>query len=115
MTQRRITSAAPSITQQEIDLVTEAISEGWQSKMSLYIDQFTKEFSQYIGVKHCLTTAHCTDAIHLSMLSLGILSDFAAFIADRNRMLLSGSRPPTLTATDISLPNLENTFALFLS
>ena len=39
----------------------------------------------------------------------------AEAIADLNLILLSISSPPTLTATDISLPSLENTFALFLS
>jgi len=68
----KITSAGPSITQAEIDLVTEAIQEGWQDKMSWYIDQFVSEFSQYVGVKYCLPTAHCTDAIHLAMLALDI-------------------------------------------
>ena len=69
---KKITSAGPSITEVEIDLVTEAIREGWQDKMSWYIDQFVEEFSSYVGVKHCLPTAHCTDAIHLAMLALGI-------------------------------------------
>jgi len=68
----KIVSAGPSITQAEIDLVTEAIREGWQEKMSWYIDQFVEEFSGYIGVEHCLPTAHCTDAIHLAMLALDI-------------------------------------------
>ena len=69
---QKITSAGPSITQAEIDLVSEAIREGWQDKMSWYIDQFVEEFSEYIGVRYCLPTAHCTDAIHLAMLALGI-------------------------------------------
>ena len=68
----RITSSGPSITQAEIDLVTEAIREGWQEKLSWHIDQFVKEFSEYIGIKYCLPTAHCTDAIHLAMLALEI-------------------------------------------
>ena len=68
----RITSAGPSITQAEIDLVTEAIKDGWQEKLSLHIDQFVKEFSEYLGIRYCLPTAHCTDAIHLAMLALGI-------------------------------------------
>lgn len=72
MTIRKITSAGPSITQAEIDLVTEAITDGWQDKMNWYIDQFVKEFSNYIGIKYCLPTAHCTDAIHLAMLALDI-------------------------------------------
>jgi perosamine synthetase len=69
---RKITSAGPSITQAEIDLVTEAIREGWQKKMSWYTDQFISEFSHYVGLGYCLPTAHCTDAIHLAMLALDI-------------------------------------------
>ena len=69
---KKITSAGPSITRAEIDLVTEAIQEGWGDKMNWYIDQFVSEFSAYVGVKYCLPTAHCTDAIHLAMLALDI-------------------------------------------
>ena len=72
MTIHKITSAGPSITQAEIDLVTQAITDGWQDRMNWYIDQFVKEFSDYIGIKYCLPTAHCTDAIHLAMLALDI-------------------------------------------
>jgi perosamine synthetase len=69
---KKITSAGPSITQAEIDLVTETIREGWQKKMSWYIDQFISEFSHYVGLEYCLPTSHCTDAIHLAMLALEI-------------------------------------------
>ncbi len=72
MSQKHITSAGPSITQAEIDLVTEAIRDGWQEKMNRHIEQFVSEFSLYIRVEHCLPTAHCTDAIHLAMLALDI-------------------------------------------
>ena len=69
---RKITSAGPSITEAEIALVSEAIREGWQEKMSFYINQFREEFSAYVGLPYCLPTAHCTDAIHLALLALGI-------------------------------------------
>ena len=69
---RKIRSAAPSITDAEIDLVSSAIRDGWYENMSLYIDMFVDEFSAYTKQKYCLPTAHCTDAIHLAMLSLGI-------------------------------------------
>jgi perosamine synthetase len=72
MTTGRITSAGPSITQAEIELVTQAVSDGWQDRMNWYIDKFVDEFSDYIGTKFCLPTAHCTDAIHLAMLALDI-------------------------------------------
>lgn len=69
---RRITSAGPSITEAEILLVTEAIREGWQDRRNWHIDQFVEEFSEYVGRRYCLPTAHCTDAIHLAMIALGI-------------------------------------------
>jgi perosamine synthetase len=69
---KRITSASPSITQHEIDLVNEAIKFGWGDKMNFYIEQFVNEFSNYIGIEYTLPVAHCTDAIHLAMLALGI-------------------------------------------
>lgn len=69
---KKIPSAGPSITQSEIDLVNEAIQYGWGNKMNWYIDQFVSEFSAYIGVKYCLPTAHCTDAIHLAMIAMEI-------------------------------------------
>ena len=68
----KITSACPSITTKEIRLVNDAIKNGWGSKMNYYVDLFAKKFSKYIGVKYCLPVAHCTDAIHLSLLSINI-------------------------------------------
>ncbi|SVD63346.1 uncharacterized protein METZ01_LOCUS416200, partial [marine metagenome] len=69
---RRITSASPSITQAEIDLVSEAIRDGWNERMNFYIDQFVEEFANFVGIDYCLPTAHGTDAIHLAMLAFGI-------------------------------------------
>ena len=82
MIEKRISSAGPSITSKEIELVTEAIKYGWHNKMNYYIDQFSKEFSLYVGKKYCLTTSHCTDAIHLSLLSLGINSNDEVIVPD---------------------------------
>ena len=69
---RRIPSAGPSITEAEIELVSKAIKDGWGPKMSYYIDEFTDEFSKYVGMKYCLPTSHCTDAIHLAMRTLNL-------------------------------------------
>ena len=47
------------------------------------------------------------------MLSFGIFKDLAEPTADLNLIFFSGSGPPSLTATEISLPSLEKIFALF--
>jgi perosamine synthetase len=50
----------------------DAVSHGWNSKHSDYLNQFEKEFAEYIGVKHAMATSSCTGALHLSLLALGI-------------------------------------------
>ena len=53
--------------------------------------------------------------IALSILSLVMLEDKALLIADRNLGFESGSGEPSFAETEISLINLEKSFALFLS
>ena len=67
-----IRSASPSISESDIELVNDALRFGWQDKMSVHSDQFVAEFAKFVDLKFCLPTAHCTDAIHLALLSLGI-------------------------------------------
>ena len=90
---KRITSAGPSITKAEIDLVTAAVTDGWGAKMSWYIEEFTKEFSAYIGIQYTLPVAHCTDAIHLAMLALEIGSGDEVIVPD---LTWVASASPTL-------------------
>lgn len=67
-----ILTAGPSITQKEIDYVTDAITNGHDEHWGDYIKKFEKAFAQYIGVKHALSTSSCTGALHLSLVALGI-------------------------------------------
>ena len=67
-----ILTAGPSITQKEIDYVTDAIANGHDMHWGDYIKRFEKSFAQYIGVKHAMTTSSCTGALHLSLVALGI-------------------------------------------
>ena len=68
----RIPSAGPSITDTEIQLVTEAVKYGWYENRNMHTDRFIKEFSSYTGIKYCLPTCNCTSAIHLALLGLNI-------------------------------------------
>lgn len=77
-----IPSTGPSITEEEVRLVTEAVRYGWYEKRSMHIDQFVDEFSEYIGLKYCLPTVNCTSAIHLAMLSLRIKSGDEVIVPD---------------------------------
>jgi perosamine synthetase len=68
----KIPSAGPSITKSEIKLVSEAVTHGWYKNRNMHISQFTKEFSEYTGIKYCYPTTNCTSAIHLALLAAGI-------------------------------------------
>lgn len=68
----KIPSTGNFITDKEIQLVTEAVTKGWYSDMNMHIDQFIKEFSKFTDTPYCLPVSHCTAALHLSMIALGI-------------------------------------------
>src|SRR3984893_15884906 len=64
--------AGPSITQKEIDYVTDAVANAWYSNAGEYNARFEKAFAEHIGVRHAVTLPSCTSAIHLSLAALGI-------------------------------------------
>jgi len=67
-----ILTTSPSITQKEIDYVTDAITNGHGEHWGDYVKRFEKSFAEYIGVKHAMTTSSCTGALHLALVALGI-------------------------------------------
>ena len=69
---KRIPSAFMSITNTEVNYVSDAIKNGWDKNWKKHTNKFIEKFSKYIGVKYCLPVSHCTAAIHLSLLALNI-------------------------------------------
>lgn len=69
---KMILTSGPSITQIEIDYVTDAVTNGIDEHWGDYIKWFEKAFAEYIGVKHAMTTSSCTGALHLALVALGI-------------------------------------------
>lgn len=68
----RIPVAGPSITQKEIDYVTDAVTNAWYGNANMYHERFERAFAEYIGVRYAVALPSCTSAIHLSLLALGI-------------------------------------------
>src|SRR5256885_8636897 len=68
----RIPVAGPSITQKEIDYVTDAVTNAWYGNANVYHDRFEKAFAEYLSVRYAMTLPSCTSAIHLSLLALGV-------------------------------------------
>ncbi len=68
----RIPVSGPSITQKEIDYVTDAVRNAWFANANLYNDRFERAFAAYVGTRYAVTLPSCTSAIHLSLLALGV-------------------------------------------
>jgi perosamine synthetase len=68
----RIHVSGPSITQKEIDYVTDAVTNAWYGNANVYHERFERAFAGYLGSKYAIALPSCTSAIHLSLLSLGV-------------------------------------------
>lgn len=69
---KRIHTAGPSITEKEIEYVTDAVRNCWYDGANAYHERFEPAFAEYVGVPHALAVGSGTSALHLSMLALGI-------------------------------------------
>ncbi len=68
----RIPVAGPSITQREIDYVTDAVATAWYADANKYHAKFEAAFAAYLGVPHAMALPSCTSAIHLALMALGV-------------------------------------------
>ena len=91
--------SAPSITQKEIDYVTDAVRSTWVSSLGAYIDQFEEQFADFCGTRYAVTTSNGTTAIHLALVALGIgpgdevIIPDLSFIATANAVVHAGATP----------------------
>ena len=92
----------PSITQKEIDYVSDAIQSGWVSSLGKYIDMFEANFAEYCGTDFALTVSSGTTALHLALLAMGIgdgdeviVPDFT-FVATANAVRYTGANVVTV-------------------
>ena len=79
---KNICSAGPSVTQLEIDLVNEAVTNGWYDNRNMHTDQFINEFKEIVNRKYVLPCTNCTAAIHLSLLALGVTEGDEVIVPD---------------------------------
>lgn len=82
LTMERILVSGPSITQKEIDYVTEAVASAWNSSANIYNDRFEKAFASYIGRPYAIALPSCTSAIHLSLMALDITAGDEVIVPD---------------------------------
>jgi len=68
----RIPIAGPSITQKEIDYVTEAVKTAWYDGANIFHERFERAFAEHCGRRHAVSLPSCTSGLHLALLALGI-------------------------------------------
>src|SRR5215472_9183507 len=67
MTQPRIPVAAPSIGEEEIANVMQAMRSGWISSLGAFIVEFERAFAAFCGVRHGVAVANGTVSLHLAL------------------------------------------------
>jgi perosamine synthetase len=70
--QERIPVAGPWITDREVEYAADAARSAWYSRAGEYPARFEAAMADYVGVKHAVALPHCTAAIHLALLALGV-------------------------------------------
>jgi perosamine synthetase len=72
MPDERIPVAGPWVTDLEVRYVAEAAANDWYTKAGQSVGMFEREFAASLGVRHAAAVPHCTSALHLAILALGI-------------------------------------------
>jgi perosamine synthetase len=89
----------PSITQLEIDYVTDAVKSTWVSSLGKYIDRFELEFAKFCQAKYGVALMNGTVAIQLALEACGVKEGHEvivpdlSFIATANAVLNIGAIP----------------------
>ncbi|WP_163514097.1 DegT/DnrJ/EryC1/StrS family aminotransferase [Gelidibacter japonicus] len=89
----------PSITQLEIDYVTDAVKSTWVSSLGKYIDRFEAEFADFCESRYAVSVSNGTVAIQLALTAHGIgegdevIMPNLSFIATANAVLHCNATP----------------------
>jgi perosamine synthetase len=79
---KSIPVAGPSITQKEIDYVTDAVSNGWYGNANAWQSRFERAFAEYCGMQHAIALPSCTAAIHLALAALDVSAGDEVIVPD---------------------------------
>jgi len=89
---------SPYLGEEEIEAVREVLESGYLAHGPL-VDEFEKEFSKYLGVKHALTVSNGTISLYTALKALDIgegdeviVPDFS-FFATASTVVLAGAKP----------------------
>ena len=97
--------STPSLGEEELSNVTDAVSSGWISSQGKFIPEFEDMFAQYCGTRYGIATSSGTTALHLALVALGIgpgdevIVPTLTFIATANAVTYTGAKPVFVDST----------------
>ena len=62
----------PWVTDLEVQYVADAAANDWYANAGQSVGLFEREFAAELGVRHAAAVPHCTSALHLAVVALGI-------------------------------------------
>ncbi len=74
--------AEPSLDNEELKNITDAVKSGWISSIGHYIREFEKKFAEYSTRDHGITTSNGTVALHLALEALNIKKGDEVIVPD---------------------------------
>ena len=95
----RIPLAAPDLSGNELEYVTDAIRSSWISSTGPYVERFEAEFARVCGTRTALSVCNGTAALHLALLALGagpgdeVVVPSLTYIATANAVRYVGAEP----------------------
>ena len=115
MSNKRIYLSPPHMSGEELELIRDAFESNWIAPLGPHVNQFEKEFAEYIGTQHAAAVCSGTAALHLAMKILGIqngdevLMPSFTFCASANAVIYEGGFPVFIDSEEKSWnidPNL---------
>jgi len=91
--------AEPTLADEELKNVVDAVKSGWISSKGKYVSMFEEEFAKYIGVKYGVSTSNGTAALHLALSAIDVkkgdevIVPTLTFVATANAVIYCNAKP----------------------
>ena len=89
----------PSLDEEELENILEAVKSGWISSKGKFIPEFEESFAKYCSVKYGVACSNGTAALHLALTALGlkkgdeVIVPDLTFVSTANTVVFTGAKP----------------------
>lgn len=91
--------AAPDLSGNELEYVTECLVSSWISSNGRFIEEFENRVAEFVGARFAIAACNGTAALHLALLALGVkpgdevIVPTLTYVATANAVTYCGGRP----------------------